>query len=92
LLDLAGTEAAVITQRAERKDYLDLLALIESGITLPQALAAAASIYGGQYNPAMTLKSLTYFGDGDLHKLTPQQQDQLIRIASTAQLSFPRLP
>jgi hypothetical protein len=59
LLDLAGMKGAVVTQRAECKDYVDLLALFEHGVTLPQAMAAAAAIYGRQYNPAMTLKSLT---------------------------------
>ena len=92
LLDLAGMKAAVITQRAESKDYLDMLALLGHGITLPQAMAAAASIYGRQYNPAITLKSLAYFGDGDLHRLTVEQQGQLIRIASAADLSLADVP
>ena len=92
LLDLAGMKAAVITQRAESKDYLDLLALLEHGISLPHAMAAAASIYGAQYNPALTVKSLTYFGDGDLYKLTREQQNQLVRIASAAELSLPEVP
>ena len=85
-------KAAVITQRAESKDYLDMLALLGHGITLPQAMAAAASIYGRQYNPAITLKSLAYFGDGDLHRLTVEQQGQLIRIASAADLSLADVP
>lgn len=92
LLDLAGTKAAVITQRAEYKDYLDLLALVGHGVTLAQAMGAAAAIYGRQYNPAMTLKSLTYFGDGDLYKLTAEQREQLVQIASSADLSFAKLP
>jgi hypothetical protein len=92
LFDLAGMKAAVITQRAESKDYLDLLALLEHGVSLSQAMAAATSIYGRQYNPAMTLKSLTYFGDGDLHKLTSKQQNHLIQIASNTDLSFPPMP
>src|SRR5205085_1154084 len=92
LLDLAGTKAAVITQRAESKDYLDLLAIVEHGINVSQAMAAAASIYGRQYNPALTLKSLAYFGDGDLHRLTSQQKNQLIRIASGVDLSLPQVP
>jgi len=45
-LDLAGTKAAVITQRAEAKDYVDILALMRAGIDLPQAMAAARAIYG----------------------------------------------
>jgi len=91
LLDLAGSKAAVITQRAEFKDYLDLLALVRSGISLAQAMGAARSIYGEQYNPLITLKSLTFFDDGDLHKLTDEQKSQLIQMAST-QISLPEIP
>jgi hypothetical protein len=84
LLDLAGTKAAVITQRAEAKDFIDLLAIISSGngITLPRAMAAARALYGEEYNPMMTVKSLNYFGDGDLHTLTKIQKEQLQKIAS----------
>ena len=74
LLDLAGTKAATVTQRAEAKDYLDLIALMQNGVTLGQAMAAAKAIYGGQYNELLTLKSLTYFGDGDLHRLSAEQK------------------
>jgi hypothetical protein len=92
LLDLAGTKAAAVTQRAESRDYIDLLAIFNSGIRPPQALAAALAIYGEQYNPMLTLKSLAYFGDGDLHKLTEDQKDQLRRIASMKLESLPQVP
>jgi hypothetical protein len=88
LLDLAGTKAAVITQRAEAKDYLDMLALFEQGITLAQAMGAARALYGEQYNPLMTLKSLAYFGDGDLHTLTPDQKTKLIDAATQQALEL----
>ena len=74
LLDLAGMKAAVITQRAESKDYLDLLAILDNGVSLAQAMGAARAIYGEQYNPVITLKSLAYFDDGDLHRLSSEQK------------------
>ena len=41
LLDLAGTKAAVVQQRAQAKDYIDIDALItQGGIDLPTHLAA----------------------------------------------------
>ena len=92
ILDLAGTKAAVVAQRAESKDYLDILALIKSGISLPTAMSAARSIYGEQYNPMLTVKSLTYFGDGDLHKLTSQQKTQLIHCATAHWPELPEVP
>ena len=91
LLDVAGTKAAVITQRAEAKDYLDMLAIIESGTPLPLAMAAARALYGSEYNPMMTLKSLAYFGDGDLYKLTQVQKDRLTSIASQPPDALPDL-
>jgi hypothetical protein len=92
LLDLAGTKAAVVTQRAESKDYIDILTLMEKGIPLVQAMAAARAIYGKQYNPLMTLKSLAYFGDGDLHKLTSEQKSKLAKAATQQLLELPEIP
>lgn len=91
LLDLAGTKAKVVLQRAESKDYLDLLAIFKAGINLSQAMAAARALYGEQYNPLLTVKSLTYFGDGDLHKLSPAQQNQLNQIASGQEFELPTI-
>jgi hypothetical protein len=92
LLDLAGMKAAVITQRAEAKDYLDMLALIDHGISLAQALGAARAIYGEQYNPLLTRKSLTYFSDGDLHTLTSEQKTKLVAAAARQSLDLPAIP
>lgn len=90
-LDLAGTKAAVITQRAESKDYVDILALVESGISLASAMAAASAIYGPQYTPALTLKSLTHFGDGDLPRLPSELKTRLARLASQQSLTLPHI-
>jgi hypothetical protein len=91
LLDLAGMKAAVVTQRAESKDYIDLLALMENGINLADAIGAARAIYGRHYNPAITLKSLAYFGDGDLHRLSPTQKSRLTEIATDHSLDLPEI-
>jgi Nucleotidyl transferase AbiEii toxin, Type IV TA system len=82
LVDLAGLKAAVVQKRAEAKDYIDILAMMDHGITLPTALGVAQALYGEQYNPMVTLKALAYFGDGDLHTLSPQQRDRLTKAAS----------
>lgn len=92
LLDLAGTKAATVTQRAEAKDYLDLIALMQNGVTLGEAMAAARAIYGGQYNELLTLKSLTYFGDGDLHRLDAEQKRLLTgKVAEQSSRELPRM-
>ena len=82
LLDLAGTKAAVIQQRAEKKDYLDLAALLQAGISLEQAVGAAAALYRQQFNPMITLKALAYFGDGDLSSLAEETRTFLSQAAA----------
>lgn len=69
LLDVAGCKMAVVQGRAEGKDYRDIAALLEHGVSLTEALAAAKAIYGEQFEPRTTLRALSYFADGDLPKL-----------------------
>jgi len=81
-LDLAATKVAVVQQRAEQKDYLDLAALMQAGIGLADMLGAAIALYGEQFNPLITLKALSYFGDGDLPGLPNDVKDLLSREAA----------
>lgn len=91
LLDLAGTKASVVQQRAEAKDYIDIDAILRDGrIDLPIALAAAKAIYGAQFNPLITVKALSFFGDGDLHRLPEATRDRLAHAAR--QVDPARLP
>lgn len=67
LLDLAATKAHVVQVRASARDYLDLDALFRlTDITLPRALAAGTAVFGPRFNPLLTLKALTWFGEGEL--------------------------
>ncbi|MGH8475208.1 MAG: nucleotidyl transferase AbiEii/AbiGii toxin family protein [Methylococcales bacterium] len=78
LIDLAGMKAAVVQKRAEAKDYLDIDTLIQQGgVDLASALAAAKGIYGKSFVPELTLKALSYFGDGDLKSLPRALRDRL---------------
>lgn len=91
LLDLAGTKASVVQVRAEAKDYIDIDALLTDGrIDLPTALSAARAIYGTSFNPQSTLKALSYFEDGNLHRLPQPVRDRLARVAREVDLD--RLP
>jgi hypothetical protein len=86
LIDLAGMKAAVVQQRAEAKDYLDLDALLLHGIELPLALAAAVAIYGSAFNPQITLKALSYFDDGDLRTLSEDVRRRIVRAVAAVDL------
>jgi Nucleotidyl transferase AbiEii toxin, Type IV TA system len=91
LLDLAGTKASVLQVRAEAKDYVDMDALMTLGkISLPTALAAAQALYGASFNPEVTLKALSYFGDGNLHTLAEDVKHRLVVAAREVDLE--RLP
>lgn len=86
LLDVAGCKMAVVQRRAEGKDYRDIAALLENGITLPKALSAAKAIYGDQFEARTTLRALSYFADGDLPKLPASLQNALRSAAAGVKL------
>lgn len=78
ILDLAATKVRVVQDRAEAKDYLDVSRLLEEGIGLGQALAAARAVFGPAFNPLLSLKALSYFGDGDLPSLPEAVRSRLL--------------
>ena len=91
LLDLAGTKASVIQVRAQTRDYVDMDALMTlGGVSLSSALAAAARIYGISFNPQITLKALSYFGDGNLRDLPEAMKLRLT--AAVREVDLDHLP
>src|SRR5258707_14930517 len=71
MLDVAATKLATIQQRAQARDYEDLAAIVGAGISLAEALGAAAAAFGKEFNGVLSLKALTYFAGGDLPNLNP---------------------
>jgi nucleotidyltransferase AbiEii toxin of type IV toxin-antitoxin system len=94
LIDLAGMKAAVLPQRVEARDYLDIHALLTRGeISLAEMLAAARIIYGAQFNPLLTLKALSYHQDFTAAELPkPVRADLLDAVATTDAHKLPTLP
>lgn len=90
LLDLAATKVKVVQDRAEAKDYLDIFRILDEGIELSLALGAARAVYGETFNPLLSLKALTYFGDGDLGSLPERVRTRLA--AAVASVDPTRLP
>jgi hypothetical protein len=91
LVDLAGMKAAVVTQRAEVKDYLDIHALLtQAGIDLPTMLAAARIIYGEEFNPLISLKAISYHDDPALADFPTSMRQNLIAAVRTVNVA--RLP
>lgn len=88
LVDLSAMKAAVVQKRAEAKDYIDLDAIIaNTEIDLGTALSASKLLYGAKFNPELTLKSLSYFGDGSLPSLPEEIRDRLTKAVVAVDLS-----
>jgi hypothetical protein len=70
--DLLALKLAVIHERIEAKDYLDIHALLQSGLSLSTGLSHLDAIHPLMTNWVITLKTLIYFRGGDLPKLPDQ--------------------
>lgn len=86
LLDLAGCKVAVVQQRAAAKDYIDIAAVIRAGIDLPTALAAGIAVFGERFNPAITLRALGSFDEGDLNQLDDTTRKELVGAVAVVKL------
>ena len=91
LEDLLATKVKVLLQRIEAKDYLDVAALLGSGVPLATGLAAARSMFGPAFQPSESLKALVYFEGGDLDSLAETTRQLLIH-AATAVGDLPSIP
>jgi hypothetical protein len=82
LLDLLATKLKVFLQRIEAKDYMDIAAILRSGVRLEDGLAAASALYSTSFQPSEALKALTYFHGGDLDRLSAVDRATLVRSGS----------
>ncbi len=89
-IDLGGTKVAVVTQRVEARDYIDVHALIAAGISLSEMLGAALVIYGDTFSPLIALKALAYHEEPALLRLPKGLRRDLASAVKAVDLS--RLP
>jgi hypothetical protein len=87
ILDLAGTKAKVINQRVELKDYLDIAAFLDYGMTLPKIVAAAVALYPGMVTDGDTTSAITYFEEERQNRFRKRS-----RRSCGQQPEVPRLP
>jgi hypothetical protein len=78
LADLMATKVKVVLQRAEAKDYRDIAAMIQAGVSLNAGLSAARAMFGTAFQPSESLKALVYFADGDLPALSEEEKKILV--------------
>ncbi len=92
LRDIFGMKCATIPQRNEVKDYRDIHALIfQARIGLAEGIAAAAAIYGRQYNPVLTLQALAYFDDLPEPFPAGMKADLLAAVKSVSLQNLPKI-
>ncbi len=73
--DLMATKLKAILDRAEARDYLDIAAMLSAGVSLERGLAAFGKMFSK--DPALPLRALGYFKDGDLPTLSMKNHAQL---------------
>ncbi|WP_429454861.1 nucleotidyl transferase AbiEii/AbiGii toxin family protein [Paraburkholderia sp. WC7.3g] len=86
--DLMAHKAKVIRQRFEAKDYRDIAAMVDAGVSVGRGIATARQMFGVQFQPIESLKAMVCFQGGDLATLSGQHRQTLI----TAVRSVKRLP
>jgi len=69
LPDLFATKLNVIYQRAEAKDYLDIHAILNHGLSLKQGIDFATQVFGPNFNAMLPMQALCYFEEPALRKL-----------------------
>ena len=77
LEDLLAFKLKLVVQRVEAKDYLDVAAILRSGLPLERGLAAAELLFAPDLPPMVVLKALTYFEGGDLSSLPADVRETL---------------
>ncbi len=83
LADLLATKLNTVYQRAEAKDYLDIHAILQTGISLHQGLDYARQVYGPQFNVMLPLQALCYFEEPGLRTLPAAVKQSLIAAVQT---------
>lgn len=76
--DVMAAKLKVIQQRASAKDYVDIAAMVQAGVSLAKGLASARMLYGKGFQPSESLKALVYFKDGDLADLSEKTREVLV--------------
>lgn len=78
LADLFATKLNTVYQRAEAKDYLDVYAILQAGLTLEEGLDFGRKVYGSQWNAMLPLQALCYFSEPGLQNLPETVKHHLV--------------
>ncbi len=83
-LDLLGTKLATVTQRIEARDYLDIAALLQSGLSVNDGVATMLALYGPRVSGMQSVKTLIWYQDGGLDAQLSEEVKNILRNAALA--------
>lgn len=81
LRDLLATKLNTIQARAEVKDYLDIAAILKTGISLEEGLGCSQAVFGKQFDPGTSLRALCSYRDGNLSETPEAVRTYLTQLA-----------
>ena len=94
ILQLADLKALLITKlkvscdRAEYKDYKDIAEILKTKqVSLEQGLSEFGRYFGNNFPIMQIVKGLTYFEDGDLHRLSKEDKNILLNAAKNINIA-----
>lgn len=90
--DLMALKLVTVMKRIEAKDYQDIAAMLRNGIDLEKGLGGAVALYGKQFSPSESVRTLTYFQGGDLENLSMMDRNTLLHATQNLLLhALPRI-
>ena len=76
--DLMALKLKVMFDRCACKDYMDISAMIQAGVSVAKGLSSAREMFGPEFQPMIALKAMTCFEGGDLNELGKKDRTRLI--------------
>lgn len=96
ILQLADLKSLLITKlkvtcdRAEYKDYKDIAEILKTKqVSLEEGLSGFKQYFGNNFPITQIVKGLTYFEDGDLHRLS--KDDKAILLNATKNINIAKI-
>lgn len=88
LKSLLITKLKVSCERAEYKDYKDIAEILKTNqVSLEEGLCGVKQYFGDKFPLLQVLKGLTYFEDGDLHRLDKDDRKILLNAVKNINIS-----
>lgn len=87
--DLMAAKVKVILQRSQAKDYQDIAAMARAGVSVAAGMAAAEKLFHPAFPVIPSIKALTFFGDGDLDRLSAEDRATLYEVSRQIRAPLP---